>query len=83
MTLPRTPSPVLEQVKRLRVAQAAREVAELQRLVDTYAAIDRMARREAEALALAEAEAGALHAGDQIAEMVKLHWGSPLEWRGV
>jgi hypothetical protein len=32
---------------------------------------------------LVEAEAGALDAGQQIAEMVRLHWGSPLDWRGV
>jgi hypothetical protein len=32
---------------------------------------------------LAEAESGAITAGKQIAEMVKLHWGSPLAWRGV
>ena len=32
---------------------------------------------------LADAEAGAFDAGQQISEMVKLHWGSPLDWRGV
>jgi hypothetical protein len=32
---------------------------------------------------LVEAEAGAIDAGQQIAEMVRLHWGSPLDWRGV
>jgi hypothetical protein len=46
------PSPLIDQVTKLRAAQAAQEAAELQRLVDAYAAIDRAARREAEALAL-------------------------------
>lgn len=46
------PSPVIEQVKRLRAAQAARETAELQRLVDAYAAINKAAQADAEALAL-------------------------------
>jgi hypothetical protein len=32
---------------------------------------------------LVDAEAGAFDAGQQITEMVKLHWGSPLDWRGV
>ena len=32
---------------------------------------------------LAEAEAGAITAAQQIAELVKLHWGSPVDWRGV
>jgi hypothetical protein len=32
---------------------------------------------------LVEAEAAAITAAQQITEMVKLHWGSPLDWRGV
>ena len=45
-------SPVIEQVKRLRAAQAAREAAELQRLVEAFAGINKAATNEAEALAL-------------------------------
>jgi hypothetical protein len=32
---------------------------------------------------LADAEASAFDAARLITEMVKLHWGSPLDWRGV
>jgi hypothetical protein len=32
---------------------------------------------------LADAEAGAMTAAQQIAEMVRLHWGSSLDWRVV
>ena len=45
-------SPVIEQVKRLRAAQSAREAKELQRLVEAFAGINKAATNEAEALAL-------------------------------
>jgi hypothetical protein len=32
---------------------------------------------------LVEAEAATITAAQQITEMVKLHWGSSLDWRGV
>jgi len=63
------PSPVIEQVKRLRAAQAARETAELQRLVDAYAAINKAARADAEALALQIIASGQMPTAEQARKM--------------
>lgn len=51
-------SPVIEQVRRLRAAQAARETAELRRLVEAYQGVHMAAQREAELLAAAIQAAG-------------------------
>lgn len=65
-------SPLIQQVKRLRAAQYAREEAELRRLVDAYRAIDRDVRKDAELLArdiLEKYSARGIPTDDQIYRM--------------
>jgi hypothetical protein len=62
-----TNSPVITQVQRLKAAQAARELAELRRLVTAFKTVHDAAQRQADALALAiEAKGGTVTQGQLV-----------------